>query len=66
MQTHEAEPLLKPEQVAQRLAIAESTLNVWRCTGRQQLPFIKLGSSVRYRASDVDAFVESRLHDARV
>ena len=58
------ESLLKPEQAAQRLAIAESTLNAWRCTGRQDLPFVKIGSAVRYRPADVDEFVAKRLQAA--
>lgn len=53
-------PLLDPEQVAEALGVSPKTLNVWRCTGRYNLPFVKVGTRVRYRASDVEAFLERR------
>lgn len=37
------------------------TLSVWRSTKRYELPFIKVGSLVRYRKSDLDKFLEQRL-----
>lgn len=37
-----------------------STLAVWRSTGRYNLPFIKMGRRVRYRLSDLLAFIETR------
>lgn len=57
-------PLLTPEQVARQLAISENTLMTWRCTGRQRIPFVKIGGAVRYRPADVAAYVESRLRRA--
>ena len=36
-----------------------STLAVWRCTGRFNLPFVKVGRAVRYRREDVEAFIAS-------
>lgn len=57
--------LLTPEQVASQLGISKATLNVWRCTGRYNLPFVKSGSRVRYKASDVDAFISRRTRNAR-
>ena len=53
-------PLLDPEQVAEALGVSPKTLNVWRCTGRYDLPFVKVGSRVRYRRADVEAFLERR------
>lgn len=58
------DPLLTPEQVAQKLAISENTLTTWRSTGRQQIPFVKVGHLVRYRPADVAAYVERRLQTA--
>lgn len=55
------EQLLTPEQVAKQLVIEETTLAVWRSTKRQPLPFVKLGSLVRYRRQDVHDFISSRL-----
>jgi hypothetical protein len=33
------------------------TLVTWRCTGRVKLPYVKIGGNVRYRKSDLDAFI---------
>ena len=54
--------LMTPEEVADYLKVSKETLNVWRCTKRYNLPYIKAGRLVRYRAKDVEAFVVSRLH----
>lgn len=45
---------------AKLLKINPHTLAVWACTGRYSLPFIKIGTSVRYRVSDLAKFVENR------
>ncbi|MGY0218373.1 helix-turn-helix domain-containing protein [Endozoicomonadaceae bacterium StTr2] len=52
--------LLTPKQTAKVLLVTEGTLSVWRSTGRYQLPFVKVGRWVRYRWSDVLAFIERR------
>jgi len=52
---------MTPEEVAEYLGIASETLNVWRCTKRYNLPYIKAGRLVRYRVEDVETFVVSRL-----
>ena len=52
--------LLTPAQTAKALTVTEGTLSVWRSTGRYNLPFVKVGRWVRYRWSDVLAFIESR------
>ena len=46
--------MLTPEQAAARIGVAPSTLGIWRSTGRYNLPFVKAGSRVRYRAADVE------------
>jgi len=56
----ETEKLLTPRQVARYLGVAESSLAVWRCNRRYDLPYIKIGGAVRYDPADVAAFVESR------
>lgn len=53
--------LMTPDEVAGFLGVSVETLNVWRCTKRYDLPYIKAGRLVRYRAEDVEAFVQSRL-----
>lgn len=56
--------LMTPEQVAEYLGVSVETLNVWRCTKRYNLPYVKAGRLVRYRLQDVEAFVASRLQGA--
>lgn len=53
--------LLTPFDVAMLLGVTEGTLEVWRCTKRYPLNYIKIGGRVRYRLEDVDAFVEARV-----
>jgi predicted DNA-binding transcriptional regulator AlpA len=52
--------LLDTRQAAEFLGMAPDTLTIWRCTGRVQLPYMKIGGSVRYTEEDLLAFVESR------
>lgn len=37
-----------------------NTLNVWRCVGRYETPYIKFGRPLNYRRSALDSFIESR------
>jgi len=53
--------LLTPGQVAERLGVSTHTLAVWRCAKRYPLPYIKVGSRVRYRQRDVESFVQGRI-----
>ena len=50
--------LLTTEQAAAYLGVKPRSLEVWRCVGRYDLPYIKVGRLVRYRRSDLDAFLE--------
>ncbi|MBM3267798.1 MAG: helix-turn-helix domain-containing protein [Candidatus Sericytochromatia bacterium] len=43
----------------ERLRVSATTLSIWRCTGRQKLPYVKRGRSVLYRESDVAAFISA-------
>ncbi len=58
------ERLLTPSEVADRLAVAEHTLAVWR-VDRSHLPFIKIGRMVRYSEDEVEAFIERSARDVR-
>ena len=57
------ERLLTAEQVSEILGIEPATLAVWRCTNRYNLPYTKVGRLVRYRETDVQVFVEGRMHE---
>lgn len=52
--------LLDNKTTAEVLGVSPATLDIWRCTGRYGLPFIKVGRKVRYKAEDIRAFLESR------
>lgn len=52
--------LLDEKQAATLLNVKPGTLSVWRSTGRYAIPFVKVGRSVRYRLSDLQAWIEGR------
>jgi excisionase family DNA binding protein len=52
--------LLTEQQAAEFLGVSAGTLSVWRCTKRYPLPYVKCGRLVRYRRSDLEAWVDSR------
>lgn len=56
--------LLTPDQVAHALGLSRRTLASWRRTRRAALPYVKVGSLVRYRRQDVAAFIERGLRGA--
>ncbi len=58
--------LAKPEVTAKLLDTTTGVLAVWRTTGKVDLPYIKIGKSVRYRLSDIEAFINAntRTHTA--
>ena len=47
-------------EAASILDLAPGTLSVWRSTGRYNVPFVKVGRLVRYKRTDLDAWIESR------
>jgi excisionase family DNA binding protein len=51
--------LLDTEQVAALLGLRPNTLAQWRVSGEGPM-FVKIGRRVRYRASDVDAWITKR------
>ncbi|AZD10310.1 hypothetical protein C4K26_4931 [Pseudomonas chlororaphis] len=57
-----ATDLLTPDQVAAALGLSHRTLAAWRSSRRNPLPYVKVGSRVRYRLKDVSAWLESRTH----
>lgn len=56
--------LLSPVEAAEILGTTAQTLAVWRCTGRQNLPYVKVGRKVLYREEDIQSFIEARIQDA--
>ena len=58
--------LLSPLKAAEYLGVTEKTLAVWRCVGRYNIAYIKVGRLVKYRKSALDAFLDSRTHGVEV
>lgn len=50
--------LFSNDQAAAYIGVTPRTLEVWRCTKRHPIPFIKVGRLVKYRKSALDAFLE--------
>jgi hypothetical protein len=51
--------LVDETAAATYLVLRPGTLAVWRSTGRYKLPYVKIGSRVRYRKRDLDAFIQA-------
>lgn len=54
----QTENLLKEADVCQILGLKDQTLRAWRSKRAPNLPYVKLGRSVRYRKEDVLLFIE--------
>ena len=52
--------LLSRKEVAEYLGVTVHTLAVWKCTGRYNLPCVKIGGLAKYRKEDLDDFILSR------
>lgn len=55
--------LLTPEEVAAILKVEPRLLSEWRVK-RVNLPYIKIGHRVRYRESDVRAWLDAQMRVA--
>ncbi len=49
--------LVDTKQAAKILDVSPHTLDVWRATNRYPLPFVRIGRKIRYRLSDLYAFI---------
>jgi excisionase family DNA binding protein len=52
--------ILKTEQAAEYLQLSEASLNRWRCYGGGP-EYVMLGRAIRYRRSDLEAWLQSRV-----
>ncbi len=57
-QTVLRDPLLNEDQASEVLGVKPGTLQVWRSTKRYPLNYVKVGRNVRYRLSDIEAFLK--------
>jgi excisionase family DNA binding protein len=49
------------KEAAAYLGVSEITLAIWKTTGRYSLPVYKIGRLAKYKKSDLDAFIASRM-----
>ena len=61
--TQASKELLDEKEAAAEIDVVPGTLSVWRSTGRYALPFLKVGRKVRYRHSDLLAWLEKRTRE---
>lgn len=54
------EQLLGEPEASTFIGVKPGTLSVWRSTGRYSIPFIKVGSKVKYRVSDLAKWLDER------
>lgn len=52
--------LISRKEAADLLGTTEGTLAVWACNKRYNLPMVKVGRLVKYKLSDLEAFIERR------
>jgi excisionase family DNA binding protein len=50
--------LLTTEQAAAYLGLNPRTLEVWRCTKRHEIPYIKVGRLVKYRRAELELWLK--------
>ncbi|RKT47490.1 helix-turn-helix domain-containing protein [Thiocapsa rosea] len=55
-----ADPLYDRKDAALYLGVVPGTLECWASTGRYNLPFLRIGRRVKYRKSDLDAWIAKR------
>lgn len=66
LKNHSTDPLLTPPEAAAYIGVTENTLSVWRCVGRYNIQFVKVGRLVKYRKSALDAFLDRRTQGGEV
>jgi excisionase family DNA binding protein len=54
------DPLFSKAEAAAYLNIAEQTISNWLTTGRYNLPYVRVGRLIRFKKSDLDAFIARR------
>jgi excisionase family DNA binding protein len=60
LQRFESE-LMTRKEAAIYLGVSEMTLAIWKSTGRYSVRVYKIGRLAKYKKSDLDAFIASRL-----
>jgi predicted site-specific integrase-resolvase len=50
--------MLNTREAAEMMGMRPQTLAAWRCEKRLQLPYVKVGRTVRYRLADIENFLD--------
>lgn len=53
--------MLGRKEAAEFLGVKEGTLAIWKSTNRQIIPTYKVGKYIKYRASDLQKFLDEKL-----
>ena len=53
--------LMSRKEAAAYLGVSEITLAIWKSTGRYALRCYKIGRLAKYKRSELDAFIASRI-----
>ena len=59
--SQENEKLLSRAEAAEILGVTKGTLDIWACTKRYNLPFIKIGRLAKYRLNDLNEFINNNI-----
>jgi hypothetical protein len=57
---HTNSDLFSRKEAAEYLGISPQTLAIWSCSGRYQLPMVKVGRLSKYKRGDLDSFLARR------
>lgn len=52
-----------PSEAAKLLNTSVDVLSVWRNTKKVNIPYVKIGSAVRYKLEDIEAYINSNTHN---
>lgn len=52
--------LMTQSEAANYLNTSVGVLNTWRSIGKQKLPFVHWGRSIRYKKEDLDTWIENQ------
>lgn len=58
---HNQETLLTEQELAEYLKISPGTLRNSRSTGREHIPYVRVGGSIRYRVEDVTEYLAKQV-----
>ncbi len=61
----ETAALISEQEVAQTLGVTVRMLQSRRLRGERDIPFVKVGRLVRYRRSDVEAYLQANVRGVK-